>query len=135
EARFSRLPRIRLSKTRTSRTPSSRSWSAMWEPIRPAPPTISTVESRKSFGIAVSLPVPAGCGSGAHARGAGSGRRVALCAFADQLDAELQIPAFEALAGAGVPLPVVSGALDHAVADRREREVFAPVRTEPLEPQ
>ena len=41
-ARFSRVPRVKLSKMRTSSTSSLRRASTVWEPIKPAPPMTNT---------------------------------------------------------------------------------------------
>src|SRR3954471_14591021 len=130
-ARFSRLPRMRLSKIRTSRTPSSRSWSATCEPIRPAPPTTRTVEPRRLFGIA--RPLATGHGGRAHA---GHLRHRATPGATDQqFDAQLQIPPLDAPTGPDVPLPVVARAFEYAVGDGGEGEILAAVRAVPLEPK
>src|SRR5580765_5407350 len=57
--RLSRLPREKLSRTTISGAPASTSASAIWEPISPAPPVIST-RSKVTSRLSLDLPEDAG---------------------------------------------------------------------------
>src|SRR5690242_16353899 len=48
-------PRTRLSRTRTSAAPASRSWSTIVDPMSPAPPVTSTVDPPIRFAISANL--------------------------------------------------------------------------------